>query len=88
MENTALTVFLYILGVISALFILHLLARPIKFCFKLIWRTALGFLTLIVLNSFSHFSGISIAVNTFTSAVSGILGIPGTALLCALKVLL
>jgi inhibitor of the pro-sigma K processing machinery len=88
MENAALNIFLFVLGLLLTLFIAKILAKPLKLLLKLLISSLLGGIALIILNSFSHIIGISIAVNGFTAVVCGVLGLPGLALLIALKMFL
>ena len=60
---------------------IRLFTKSIKWIFKLLLNTALGYVLLFVVNFVGSWVGISITVNWFTALVVGVLGIPGAALL-------
>ena len=60
---------------------IRLFTKSIKWIFKLLLNTVLGYVLLFVVNFVGSWVGISITVNWFTALVVGVLGIPGAALL-------
>jgi len=62
-------------------------AKPIRFILRLLINTALGFAALLLINYLGAGFGISLGVNWVNAAVTGILGLPGVALLLILKYL-
>lgn len=61
--------------------VLTILTKPIKFIFKLLINTGLGFVCLFVLNMLSGSTGIVFETNVITASIVGILGIPGVIIL-------
>ena len=74
----------YIPLVLAALLILTALkifTKPIRFVFKLLLNTLLGFAALMIINFLGQYFGIRIELNWLNAAVTGIFGIPGLAVL-------
>ncbi len=65
--------------------ILCLLQKPVKWILKMLLHTLAGGGILLILNSLGSFSGMFIAVNFLTTAICGLLGIPGLCMLIALE---
>ena len=74
--------------VLAVILVLRLLAKPIKFVFKLLINTALGFVLLWLINFFGDWVGISLELSLLNALIVGLLGIPGVLLLLALHFLL
>jgi len=72
---------------ILAIVLIRLLLMPLKLGFKIAIHCACGFVCLWLLNSVSGFTGIYFPINAVTVLVSGILGLPGIAILAVLAVL-
>jgi len=72
---------------ILAIVLIRLLLMPLKLGFKIAVHCACGFVCLWLLNSVSGFTGIFFPINAVTVLVSGILGLPGIAVLAVLAVL-
>ena len=72
-----------LLGVLAV----RLLMLPIQWCLKAAIHAFSGFLCLWILNISSAFTGILLPVNAVTVSVSGLLGIPGIALLVLLEII-
>ena len=70
--------------VLAVILVLRLLAKPMKFIFKLLINTLLGFVLLWLLNFFGGGLGISLDLTLFNALIVGLLGIPGVLLLLAL----
>lgn len=72
---------------VLAIVLIRLLLMPLKLGFKIAIHCACGFVCLWLLNSVSGFTGIFFPINAVTVLVSGVLGLPGIAILAALAVL-
>ena len=81
-----------ILMIAAGIFILWLVIKlfltPIKFIFKLLINTAVGFVCLWLLNYFGAFFNVSLGLNLVNALVVGVLGVPGVVLLLILKYLI
>lgn len=83
MEKIAVFLIPLLLGVI----LFRILLAPIRIVVKLALHAAVGLLSLILLNLLAPLSGDLIPVNAVTVLVSGIFGLPGTALLILLELI-
>lgn len=72
---------------VLAIVLIRLLLMPLKLGFKIAIHCACGFVCLWLLNSVSGFTGIFFPINAVTMLVSGVLGLPGIAILAVLAVL-
>ncbi len=72
---------------ILAIVLIRLLLMPLKLGFKIAIHCACGFVCLWLLNSVAGFTGIFFPINAVTVLVSGVLGLPGIAILAVLAVL-
>lgn len=72
---------------VLAIVLIRLLLMPLKLGFKIAIHCACGFVCLWLLNSVSGFTGIFFSINAVTVLVSGVLGLPGIAILAVLAVL-
>ena len=72
---------------ILAIVLIRLLLMPLKLGFKIAIHCACGFVCLWLLNSVSGFTGFFFPINAVTVLVSGVLGLPGIAILAVLAVL-
>ena len=77
---------LSLLGILGFL-LLKALWRPLSRVLRLGLRAATGFLSLRILNQVSGLTGISLPLNPVTLLLSGLGGIPGTAVVCLLALL-
>lgn len=72
-----------------ALFLLYVVAYilyvPLKMIVRLAYNAVLGGLALYVVNLVGRFFGFSVAINPATALIAGLLGLPGLALIIALK---
>ena len=86
MESLSLIVMIaaVVLGVVI---LLRLLAKPIRFFFKLLINTALGFVLLWLINFFGGEYGILLELSWMNALLVGLLGIPGVLLLLAIHFL-
>ena len=74
--------------VLGVIVVLRLLAKPIRFIFKLLINTALGFVLLWPINFFGGGIGIALELSLLNAVIVGLLGIPGVLLLLAIHFLL
>ena len=74
--------------VLAVIIVLRLLAKPIRFIFKMLINTVLGFILLWLINFFGSGIGISLDLSLLNALVVGVLGIPGVLLLLAIRYLL
>ncbi len=74
--------------VLGVIVVLRLLAKPIRFIFKLLINTVLGFVLLWLVNFFGGGLGIALELSLLNALVVGLLGIPGVLLLLAIHFLL
>ena len=74
--------------VLGVIVVLRLLAKPIRFIFKLLINTVLGFVLLWLINFFGGGLGIALELSLLNALVVGLLGIPGVLLLLAINFLL
>ena len=74
--------------VLGVIVVLRLLAKPIRFIFKLLINTVLGFVLLWLINFFGGGLGIALELSLLNALVVGLLGIPGGLLLLAIHFLL
>ena len=74
-------------GVIVVLAALKLFSAPMRWVFKLLFNTALGFAGLLIFNLLSQWLNLNMGLNfnLLNAAVIGILGLPGFALLLLLQ---
>lgn len=72
---------------VLAIVLIRLLLMPLKLGFKIAIHCACGFVCLWLLNSVAGFTGIFFPINAVTVLVSGVLGLPGIAILAVLAVL-
>ena len=74
--------------VLGVIIVLRLLAKPIRFIFKLLINTVLGFVLLWLVNFFGGGLGIALELSLLNAVIVGLLGIPGVLLLLAIHFLL
>ena len=85
MNNTA---FLYITGIILSCVLLVVFSKPVGKLLKLILRSALGAVFIVMFNFVSQIFGFFIGVNAITAITLGVLGSPGFIMLLMLKLIL
>lgn len=80
-----------VLAIAAAIFVLWLLLRlfrkPLKWLFKLLINTGIGFVVLFLLNFFGDFVGVTLGFNWVNAFVIGVFGFPGVVLLLLIKYL-
>lgn len=70
-----------IIGVLLLWLVIKLFSKPIKWVFKLLLNTLLGFVLLLLFNYVGQFIGLSINVGWLSALITGVLGVPGIVLL-------
>lgn len=75
----------YAFGLFLLYAAIRLLLLPVKFTARLVANTVAGLALLFAFNLVGGFFGVRIPLNPVTAVVAGALGIPGVALLLALK---
>lgn len=83
----SINILLYVAGVVLGCIMLILFARPLRTLIKIAVNSALGGLAIVIFNFVSQLFGFYIGVNALTAVTVGILGIPGFALLMALRLI-
>ena len=78
----------YVLGVGLLLILIRIFIKPVKICLFLTLNSILGGVGLYIFNLFGAKIGLTLGINIVTSAVCGLLGVPGLVMLTMLKVLL
>lgn len=73
------------LGVIALIIIIKLLTAPLKWIFKFILNTIIGFVILYIINIVGARVGFSIEITTIKAVLVGIFGIPGAIVLVLLQ---
>ena len=68
-----------------ALGVIQLFSAPLKLALRVLLNTLLGFAALFALNLAGNLTGFTLGLNLFNALVIGVLGAPGLALLCLLK---
>lgn len=75
--------------IVGGLFLLWLLiklfTKPIKLLFKLLINTGMGYIALLLVNTFGRVIGVSLGLNWVNALVIGVFGYPGLILLLLLK---
>lgn len=85
MQFDFMSIMAYVFGLILIYILCWVFIRPLKWVFKLIINGILGGLILAAINMFGGLLGMSIVINPVTSLITGILGIPGVALILLLQ---
>ena len=75
-------------GIFLFWLLIKLFLKPIRWVFKLLINTAVGFVVLWVLNFFGDFFGVTLGLNWINALVVGVFGFPGVVLLLLLKYLI
>lgn len=66
----------------------YLLLVPMRFMWRLVAGGVMGALALLLVNLLGSLVGFSVEINPFTAMAVGFLGLPGAALVVALRVLM
>lgn len=78
-------IWLYVAIGIAVLIVMRIFTLPVKWIFKLLLNTALGFVGLFLVNWLGSYIGISLGINIINAVVVGTFGIPGLVLLLLLR---
>ncbi len=78
----------FALGMVLLYLIGYLLLVPMRFLWRLLAGSLLGGLALWLINHFGALFGFSVPINPLTALITGLLGLPGLALVIALTYLL
>ncbi len=78
----------FALGLVLLYLIGWLLLVPMKFLWRLLAGSLLGGLALWLVNHFGQLVGFSVPLNPLTALITGLLGVPGLALIIALNALI
>ncbi len=65
----------------AVILLIRLLLKPMKWIFKLLLNTALGFVLLFIVNFVGSWVNISIAMTWLNALIVGVFGLPGAAIL-------
>ena len=76
---------LYVAIGIAVLIVMRIFTLPVKWIFKLLLNTVLGFAGLFLVNWLGSYIGISLGINVVNAVVVGTFGIPGLILLLLLR---
>ena len=66
----------------------YLLLVPMRFMWRLVAGGVMGALALVLVNLLGGLVGFSVEINPFTAMAVGFLGLPGAALVVALRILM
>ena len=83
-----MSIFAYVTGIILLYFFCWLFINPLKWFLKLVLNTALGGLILVAINFFGSVNGLYIPITPLSSLITGLLGVPGVAMLVILQFIL
>lgn len=83
-----LVIIAYVTGVLFLYVLGKMLMIPLRVVFNLIVNAVIGGGVLLVVNLIGAYWDFSIGVNPITAMIVGLLGVPGVALLIALRLLL
>lgn len=78
-------ILLYVAIGIAVLIVMRIFTLPVKWIFKLLLNTLMGFVALFLVNWLGSYIGISLGINVVNAVVAGTLGIPGIILLLLLR---
>lgn len=82
----AVKVAVLFVAAIALILLIRVGIKPTMWLAKAILATLFGFCALVVINFFGGFIGIELPVNIFSSAVLGLLSLPGLAILFLLDI--
>lgn len=78
----------FVIGLMLLFILIRLFYTPVRIACKLFFNALAGGALLWVLNFAGSLAGIQIGINAVTAAVTGVLGVPGIALLLLLQIIL
>ena len=79
---------LMIVAILAIVLLLKLITAPIRLGYKLLINLASGYALLFLFNLFSGLTGFVLDLNLITAAILGLFGLPGLALLLAVRLIL
>lgn len=79
------TIIAYAFGILLLYVTVRLLAGPMRFTARLAFHTLVGAVLLLTFNLVGGYFGQTLPLNPVTTLVAGVLGVPGVALLVALR---
>jgi len=79
------TLIAYGFGILLLYVTLRLLAGPVRFTARLAFHTFVGAVLLVTFNLVGGYFGHAVPINPVTTLIAGVLGLPGVALLVALR---
>lgn len=78
----------FLLGILIVGVSLRVIFVPVKCVIKVVFNSILGAVALLIINLFSHKTGLFIGINPINSLILGLLGVPGLVMLIIFKLLL
>ena len=84
MDNLIIAAYALI-GIIMLWLVIKIFAKPIKWIFKLLLNSLIGFAALFIFNYLGTFIGIELTVGWVSALIVGVLGIPGIILLLLIE---
>ncbi len=78
----------YAVGLVLLFMLLKVFFTPVRLAFRLLVNSVCGGIVLFVFNLAGAVIGLQIGINAVTAAVTGILGIPGIAMILLLQIVL
>ena len=70
-----------LIAALLILLVIRIFNKPIRFIFKLLFNTVLGYIVLILVNHFGMYVGLSLPIDLLKAVIVGFLGLPGVILL-------
>ena len=70
-----------LIAALLILLVIRIFKKPIRFIFKLLFNTVLGYIVLILVNHFGMYVGLSLPIDLLKAVIVGFLGLPGVILL-------
>ena len=84
-----MSIFITILiAALLLILVIRLFKKPIRFMFKLLFNTILGYIALILINHFGMYIGLSLPITLLSAVIVGFLGLPGVIILLLVYIFL
>jgi inhibitor of the pro-sigma K processing machinery len=84
-----MSIFITILiAALLLILVIRLFKKPIRFLFKLLFNTILGYIALILINHFGMYIGLSLPITLLSAVIVGFLGLPGVIILLLVYIFL
>ena len=84
----SMSILAYCLGLVLIYIICRVFSKPLKWFLKLAVSGLMGGFILAAVNLVGGFAGMSISINPLSALITGVLGIPGIALIIILQYIL